>query len=298
MKNTGIPAALGAYLLWGILPIYWKAIGAVPPSETLAHRMIWSMLLTAALLAWRRDTGWLRGLARRPIVPLTFLLTATILSGNWFVYIWAMINNRIVEASLGYFINPLVNVLLGVIFLRERLRRLQWISVGIAATGVIYLTIQVGQLPWIALTLAFSFGIYGLLRKTAALHSLQGLVVETAYMALPALGYLVYLQQAGRAHFGGDDPMLTVLLPFAGLATALPLLLFAHGARRIPLSSLGILQYLAPTLQFLLGVLVYGEPFDQTRLIGYGCVWVALAIYTGEGLWRWQSGRTRPVQPR
>jgi chloramphenicol-sensitive protein RarD len=227
---------------------------------------------------------------------LTFLSSAVLLAINWFTYIWGVNHGFIVETSLGYFINPLVNVVLGVFFLRERLRAGQWAAVAMAASGVLYLTISYGALPWIALTLAFSFGLYGFLRKTARLDSLEGLSMETGLLFLPALGYLLYLEAAGQASFGHAGLVPTLLLALAGVATAVPLLFFAIGARLIPLSLLGILQYLAPTIQFLLGVLVYDEPFTLERLVGFGLVWSALLIYTIESIHvRRQRKRLTPL---
>ncbi len=283
MKN-GTLAALAAYILWGLLPVYWKAVEQVPAQEILGHRVVWSLVVTLALLALGRQWGWLGRVIRRPAILLPYLGTAGLLGLNWFVYIWANNNGHIVETSLGYFINPLVNVLLGVLFLHERMRPWQWAAVGLAAAGVTYMTLGYGQLPWIALILAFSFGFYGLLRKTGGLEAIQGLTVETGLMFLPALSYLLYLDRRGVGAFGRADATTTLLLGLAGVVTAIPLILFAYGARRVPLTTMGVLQYAAPTGQFLLGVLAYGEPFTQARLIGFSLIWIALALYTTEGV--------------
>jgi len=286
--RAGVLYGIGAYMLWGLLPVYWKAIDGVPAREILCHRMAWSLLFTTALLLpggrWRRVVR----AARRPRVFLLFLLTASLITLNWFVYIWAVTSSRMVEASLGYFINPLVHVFLGVFFLRERLRPAQWTAIGIAAAGVAWLAAMRGGLPWISLILAFSFGLYGLLRKTAPLDSLEGLSIETALVFPPALAYLLLLERAGAGAFGHAGARIDLLLALSGTATALPLLWFAHAARRVRLSTIGVLHYIAPTLQFLLGVLAYGEPFDRVRLIGFLAVWAALAVYTADAL------RTRP----
>ncbi len=293
--NKGILYAACAYVLWGLLPIYWKALQHVPALEILAHRMVWSLAVVLLLLAYRGRWRWLGVVARDGRVVLTFLTTALLLTLNWFVYIWAVNAGYIVESSLGYFINPLVNVLLGVLFLRERLRPWQGVAIGAALGGVLYLTFDYGRLPWIALALAGSFGLYGLLRKTAALNSLEGLTLETLLLFLPALAYLLYLEAIGSAALGHADAATTALLVCSGMATAAPLLLFAAGARRITLTSLGILQYVAPTLQFLLGVLVYGEPLSSARLFGFCLIWIALLIYTAEGVLR--SGRAARLRP-
>lgn len=284
--TRGILFAGGAYLLWGLLPIYWKTLQHVPATEILAHRMASSLLVVVLLLAARRSWSWIGTILDDRRTLLTFSASALLLSLNWLLYIWAVNSDHVVETSLGYFINPLVNVVLGMIFLRERLRPVQLVAVLVAAAGVLYLTANHGRLPWIALGLALSFGFYGLLRKTATLNSLEGLALETGIVFLPAFLYLGYFEAQGRATFGHGDLATSLLLALAGAATAVPLLLFAAGARRIPLSVLGVLQYVAPTLQFLLGVFVYGESLTTARLIGFSFVWVALLIFAGEGISR------------
>lgn len=280
--NKGVLYGILAYGLWGVLPVYWKLIQTVPALEIIAHRMVWSFVFVAAVMTvTRRWQGLRRSLSRRRVA--VYALTAVLLSINWLTYVWAVNHGYIVESSLGYFINPLVNVLLGVVFLRERLRTGQWAAVGLAALGVGYLTVRYGALPWIALTLAFSFALYGLIKKTASLDSIPGFTLETGLMFLPALGYLLYLDLQGRAAFGHLPLPTTLLLAFSGVVTGLPLLLFGSAARRIPLSLLGFLQYLAPTLQFLIGVLVYGEDFSSHRVIGFSLIWLALALYSLEG---------------
>ncbi|WP_420630002.1 EamA family transporter RarD [Candidatus Leptofilum sp.] len=283
--NRGILYGIATYALWGLFPLYWKLLQHVPAMEILSHRMTWSLAFVLLLLVVRRRWDWLKTAVHTPRTMLLFVASALLLSVNWFVYIWGVNAGFIVETSLGYFINPLMNVLLGVIFLGETLRRGQWVAIGLAAAGVIYLTVRYGELPWIALTLATSFALYGLLRKTAPLGSLEGLSLETALMFFPALGYLIYLELAGTAAFGHVDRQTTFLLGFAGVATAVPLLLFAAAARRIKLATVGILQYIAPTLQFLIGVLIYHEPFTADRLVGFSLIWLALLIYSGENIW-------------
>lgn len=282
--TRGTLAALIAYILWGLLPVYWKTVEHVPAQEILGHRIVWSLAVTLGLLALGRQWDWLKQAARRPGVLVPYLGSATLLGLNWFLYIWANNNGHIVETSLGYFINPLVNVLLGVVFLHERMRPWQWAAVGLAAAGVAYMAFGYGQFPWIALILAFSFGTYGLIRKTGGLEAIQGLTVETGLMFLPALAYLLYLNSRGTGAFGRADTTTTLLLGLAGFVTAIPLILFAYGARRVPLTTMGVLQYAAPTGQFLIGVLAYGEPFTRARLIGFSLIWIALALYTTEGI--------------
>ena len=283
--NRGVLLALGSYILWGLLPLYWKALQHVPALEILAHRMTWSLVFVVLILWVKRQWAWLKQ-ARERRVLLTYTCSALLLGLNWFLYIWAVNAGYIVETSLGYFINPLVSVLLGVVFLRERLRAGQIVAIMLAAGGVLYLTIVLGSLPWIALVLAFTFGTYGLLRKTAALNSLHGLTLETVILFVPALGYLIYVQLQGQAAFATQSWSTTLLLAGAGVATALPLLLFAAGARLITLTTLGFLQYVAPTLQFLIGVFIYNEYVSTQRLIGFCLIWAALVLYTVESVYR------------
>jgi chloramphenicol-sensitive protein RarD len=280
----GALAAVLAYILWGILPVYWKALKAVPSLEILAHRTVWSLLCVLLLLAVRRQWAWLQKPRRDPRLLLRFLASACLLGGNWLTYIWAVNSGHVVDSSLGYFINPLLSVFLGMLFLGERLRRWQGLAIGLALAGVLFLTVAYGAFPWIAFTLAGTFGVYGLLRKTASLGSLEGLALETALLSLPTLAYLILLQSDGTGAFVHAGPETSLLLIGAGVVTAFPLLLFGYAARNVTLATVGILQYIAPTLQFLLGVLVYAEPFSQTRLIGFAVIWLALAIYSAEGL--------------
>jgi chloramphenicol-sensitive protein RarD len=284
--NKGILYAAGAYIMWGFFPLYWKALHGVPALEILGHRMAWSLVFVLAVLAWQRKWAWVGPALRDKQTVLRFFATATLLSVNWFVYIWGVNSGHVVETSLGYFINPLVNVLLGTIFLRERPRPIQWAAIALAAGGVLYLTVSYGALPWIALTLAFSFGLYGLLRKTAKLNSLEGLTLETGLLFPFAFAYLIYLEVTGQGAFGHAGTVTTSLLAFAGIATAIPLLLFAGGARRITMTTLGLLQYMAPTIQFSLGVFVYGEDLSPARLVGFAFIWTALLLYTGESALR------------
>jgi chloramphenicol-sensitive protein RarD len=281
--KKGIWYAIGAYCAWGLFPIYWKWLHKVPALELIAHRIAWSFILLAVIIFITRQWKLFHSTLTRKVF-LIYLAAAVLLSINWLTYVWAVNAGFIVETSLGYFINPLLSVLMGVIFLRERLRTWQWVPIGLAAAGVLYLTFAYGALPWIALTLAFSFGIYGLVKKTAPLGSLYGLTLETSILFIPAVGFLVYLQTIHQGAFLNSNAVTDLLLAGAGLVTTLPLLMFASAAQRIPLSLVGVLQYIAPTLQFLIGVLVYKELFDQSRLIGFGTVWLALILFWGEGL--------------
>lgn len=282
MSNKGILYGIGAYLMWGFFPLYFKALHIVPALEIMFHRVVWCFLFLAVVILVKRDWPNLKVALRRPRVVPIYALAAVLLAANWLVYIFGINSGQVVETSLGYFINPLFSVALGVIFLREKLRPMQWLPIGLAAAGVIYLTFQYGALPWIALALAFTFGFYGLLKKIAPLGALHGLTLETAILLLPALGYLLFVESQGSAAFGHASWTVTLLLALVGVVTAIPLLLFAAAARSIPLYMIGILQYIAPTLQFLLGVLVFGEAFTSARVIGFSVIWLALLLYSVE----------------
>jgi chloramphenicol-sensitive protein RarD len=285
-SRKGIAAALGAYALWGLLPVYWKLLKTVSAPQILGHRVVWSCVFLAGLVTLRREWPAFRASARNRRMLGIYSLAAAILAVNWLIYIWAVNAGHIVETSLGYFINPLLTVLLSVWFLHEHLRRLQWLAVLLAAAGVGYLTWQHGRVPWIALALAVSFAAYGLLKKKAPLGALHGLTLETVVLLLPALVFLVVVDAHGAGAFGHTGGRMGWLLACTGLVTALPLLLFAHAARRVSLSTLGILQYLAPTCQFLIGVAVYREPFSRTQLAGFSLIWTALLLYWLDGALR------------
>lgn len=284
--RSGIVSAALAFLCWGLFPIYFHALGEVPPMQILAHRVLWSLGFLLVVLAFRRQWKWL-ALVRQPKVFWSFVASAFLLSANWLVYIWAVKNGHVIEASLGYFINPLVNIMFGYLLLKERMRPAQWGAIAIAALGVAWLTWQSGSVPWIALFLAASFGGYGLLRKTAALGALEGLSFETMVLFPFAAAYVGWLSVNGdNAFISAPLDTTRILLVAAGPITAIPLLLFATGARKIPLSILGLLQYLSPTLQFLLGVWMFHEAFSSERLVGFLMIWAALILFAGEGLWR------------
>ena len=279
MKNNGAWYAAAAYLLWGFMPIYLKQLQEVPAVQILLHRVVWSFLFLALVILLRREGHTLLQTLRNGKVLRIYLVAAVLLAGNWLAYIWGVNSSQIVETSLGYYINPLVSVALSVIFLKERLRVFQWASIGLAAGGVLYLTLQYGRVPWLALFIASSFGLYGLVKKLSPLGSLHGLTMETAMLFLPALGALMWIETSGSGAMGSLSAVKLVILAFIGIVTAVPLLFFASAARRIPLSLMGILQYLSPTTQFLLGVLVYNEPFSPQRLVGFVFVWLALLFF-------------------
>jgi len=286
--RRGLWVAIASFVLWGVMPLYWHALKDVPSLQIVVHRIVWSTVFVVGWLAWQRR-DWLRVALSKPRVGWMLALSGTLIAFNWGLYIWAVNAGHVVESSLGYFINPLVSVLFGVLFLRERLTRVQWTSVALASAGVLWLTLQYGHPPWIAIGLALSFALYGLIRKLAAVDSIAGLGVESVYLFLPALATLLWGEAHGSGGFvGGWGLGLDALLVVGGALTALPLIGFAYAVRRVPLSSVGLMQYIAPTLQFLIGVLVLGETFDRSRAVGFVFIWIALALFAGEGLWRTQ----------
>jgi chloramphenicol-sensitive protein RarD len=294
----GLVYAALAYVLWGLFPIYFHALARVDALQIVLHRSLWAFLFVWAVLVAMRRLQWAPAVVRQPRLVAQFVLSALLLSINWLLYVWAVNHGHVVEASLGYFVTPLVNVLLGIGVLKERPRRLQWIALAVAACGVLWLTATLGRPPWIALGLAGSFGSYGLLRKTAPLGALEGLAMETAVMAPVALVALAWMSapHGGLGGlFAGMDAATTGWLLFAGPLTAIPLLLFAAGARRLTLATLGTLQYLSPTIQFLLGVAWFGEPLDGTRLVGFVLIWLALGLYSADGFLWMRRQRAAPA---
>jgi chloramphenicol-sensitive protein RarD len=289
--NPGVIYAFAAFAIWGLFPVYFKALHSIGAVEMLAHRMAWSMIFLLIVLTALRKWQWIVPVLRDKRLLARFAASAVLLSANWGIYIWAVNAGRIVEASLGYFINPLVNVLFGMAFLHERLRRGQWFAVVIAALGVVWLTYVNGAPPWISFALALTFGAYGLLRKTATLGALEGLTLETVILCPVALLYLFLINTHGGTGFGQASFGLKLLLAAAGPITAVPLLLFAAGARRIPLSMLGLIQYITPSLQLIIGVVIYGEYFGHDQLIGYSAIWAALALYSVEGFLKARAAR-------
>jgi chloramphenicol-sensitive protein RarD len=273
-----------SFLMWGLLTIYWKALVHVSPSEVLAHRIIWSFLFTVLLLISQRRFSEMRDGLRSRADWIRVGLSSLCLGANWYAFVWAIAHNRVLECSLGYYINPLVSVVLGGVFLGERLRRWQLLAALLSVIAVTNLLISHGEVPWAGLVLAFTFGAYGLLRKTSHLESLPGLTSETALLTIPAVAFLFYLNRDGRCALGGLTWNTNLLLVGAGVVTALPLLCFSYGARRIRLATVGFLQYLAPSCMFLLGLLVYNEPFDRRKLMTFVLIWVALGIYSWDSI--------------
>jgi chloramphenicol-sensitive protein RarD len=274
-----------AYTLWGLFPLYFRELQGVGALEIVLHRSVWALVFLLVVLAAMRRFDWLAPVLRDRRQLGLFTLSAFLLSVNWLVYVWAVNHDHVIDASLGYFINPLVSVVLGFVVLRERLRAPQRLAVALAALGVLWLTVLAGQPPWIALTLALSFGFYGLLRKTAPLGALEGLTLETMLLAPFAIAALAWWTLRGDSALAQGGARLWFWLALAGPLTAVPLLLFASGARRLTLATLGLMQYIAPTLQFGLGVWLYREPFTVARLAGFAAIWAGLALYTGEAVW-------------
>lgn len=292
-QGRGFWYGFGAYAIWGLFPIYWTLIEFVPADQIIAHRIVWSFLLLVLVrrlpIARRERMNLTRG-----IVGL-YAAAAVLIAVNWFVYVWAVTHHFIVETSLGYFITPLVNVLLGVVILREQLRPFQWVAIALAATGVGYLAIVYGDVPWIAIGLAVTFGTYGLVKKKAPLGSVAGLTLETGLLFVPALVFLIVVELRGTGAFLRLDPATMALVAAAGPITTLPLVLFAAAVQRIPLSAIGILQFIAPTIQFFLGTLVYHEPFSHQQLVGFAFVWSAVIVFAAEGILTRAQQRLTPV---
>ena len=292
-RPDGLLLGIAAYALWGIFPIYWPLLEPAGAVELLSHRVVWSAVVMVVLALLMRRRQALRTILRDRRTSLLLLGAAAVISVNWGMYIWSVTNEHVVEGSLGYFINPLVTVVMGVLVFAERLRPLQWTAVGIAALAVAGLTWDYGRPPVIALVLAFSFGTYGLLRKKANVGAIEGLTVETLLILPAALGYLIWLQASGGGHLLTEPPWHQVLLVSAGLATAIPLLCFGGAATRIPLTTLGLLQYIAPTLQFLLGITIGGEPMTTGRWAGFAVIWVALTLFSYDSWRDWRTARAR-----
>lgn len=276
----GFLLALGAYLLWGLLPFYMKAVAHLPLAEVIAHRIVWSVPVAAAVLVWAGRTADFKAAIRSPRTISMAVLTAALIAVNWGTYVWAIAVDRTVETALGYYINPLVVVVVGALLLGERLDRLQIAAVALAAVAVVVLTVDAGKLPWVSLALAFSFAAYGFFRKTLPIGPSQGFLLEVLLLSMPALAYIVFLVATGQDHFVSGSLSDTALLVGCGPVTAVPLLLFAFGARLLRLSTIGIMQYIAPTIVFLIAVLIFGEPFGSTQAIAFGLIWTALAIYS------------------
>lgn len=292
LDRRGLLAAIGAFAIWGLLPLYLKLLHQAPVFQIMTHRVVWCCLFVFGWLGLRGELGHVTRALADGVTRLRLFASAVMITINWLTYVWAVGNGHVVEASLGYFINPLVSVLLGVLFLSEKLNPRQWIAVALAALGVAWLTWQVGRPPWIALTLAFSFGLYGFVRKTVVVDAVAGLAVETLLILPFALAWLLFEYGRGASVFGVVSWQLDALLVASGLLTAVPLVLFAFGVRRVPLTTIGLLQYMAPTLQLITALLVFKEPFTAVQAVGFGCIWLGLVVYAVDGVWR---GRPAPA---
>jgi chloramphenicol-sensitive protein RarD len=295
LDRVGLISAAIAFLIWGLLPIFLKQLTEVPVLQVIAHRLVWGYVVAMIWLALRGEVAAIWRALADPQIRWRLCASAALISTNWFVYVWGVANDRVIETSLGYFINPLLNVMLGVLVLSERLNRSQWSAVALAAVGVSYLTWSAGHLPWLALMLASSFGLYGLVRKTVAVEGLIGFGAETLILLPLAAGYLIWCEINGTGAFGHIRTTIDALLLLGGPLTAVPLVLFAVGARRLPYSTVGLLQYIGPTLQLLLGVMVYHEPFDRAKLTGFAIIWTGLAVYGIDSLWRSRKVASEPA---
>jgi chloramphenicol-sensitive protein RarD len=295
MDRKGVLYAIGAYMMWGLFPLYWKQLETIPALQLIGHRIGWSFILLLAVILVTRQWQAFRTAAWDVKTIRIYFLAAVLISINWYTYVWAVTQGFVVETSLGYYINPLFSVLLGVTIFREHLRPVQWVPIGLATLGVLYLTFTYGALPWIALTLAFTFGLYGLVKKTAPLGSLYGLTLETGLLFVPAIVYLVICEVTGQGAFLHSGLKADWMMIGAGLVTIIPLLFFASAAQRVPMTTIGVLQYINPTMQFLLGVLLYKEPFTRDRLIGFGLVWIGLILFWAEGLFARRNLSPEPM---
>ncbi|MFF2923127.1 EamA family transporter RarD [Streptomyces celluloflavus] len=290
-QRTGLAYGFAAYTMWGLLPLYWHLLAAASPSEILAHRMAWSLPVAVVILAVLRRWSWIGPLLRQPRRLALILVCAVVISANWFLYIWAVNSGHVLEASLGYFINPLVSIAFGVLVLRERLRPMQWTAVGVGTLAVIVMTLAYGKVPWISLGLALSFATYGLVKKGIKLDGIEGFSAETALQVLPALGFLIFLGTRGESAFASGGMGQALLLAGCGIATALPLICFGASAVRLPLTTIGMMQYLAPTFQFILGLTVFHEAMPAERWAGFALVWLALVVLTWDALRTARRGR-------
>jgi len=294
-ETYGLVAGIAAFTTWGLIPIYWKLLAAVPATEILAHRFVWTTIFLSIVLSWQRRWPELVANVRLRRARIYCLTGGLAIASNWFLFIYAVNTGRVVESSLGYFMTPLMNVLFGAIFLRERLTRLQFVSVLLAALGVLNLTFGYGRFPWIAVLLCVTFGLYGLLRKQSGTAAIPGLFIETILLVPFALVFLIYLQRSGTLMFARAGWSLSMLLISTGIVTAVPLFWFGYATRHLRLITVGFLQYLSPIGSFFLGVFLYHEPFTRGHLITFVLIWLALALFTGEAVLRWRSSRVRAI---
>ncbi len=295
--NSALIAGIAAFVTWGLVPVYWKLLRFIPALEILAHRFVWTCVFMVLLLTWQRRWPEVGAAARSRRTALLCAASGLAIAVNWFFFIWAVNAGHVLETSLGYFMTPLVNVLFGALFLREKLTRAQLISVLLATGAVVYLTFGFGRLPWVALTLCFSFGLYGLLRKVSGAAPIPGLFLETTVILPFAVGALIYFARNNAVHFGPAVPGLSLLLASTGIVTGVPLLWFAHAARNLRLTTLGFLQYLAPSCTFFLGIFAFHEPFRPAQMLTFGLIWIALAIFTADALARWRTVRPAALRP-
>ena len=294
-ETYGLVAGIAAFTTWGLIPIYWKLLAAVSATEILAHRFVWTTIFLSVVLSWQRRWPELIANVRSRRARIYCLTGGLAIASNWFLFIYAVNTGRVVESSLGYFMTPLMNVLFGAILLRERLTRLQFVSVLLAALGVLNLTFGYGRFPWIAVLLCVTFGLYGLLRKQSGTAAIPGLFIETILLVPFALVFLIYLQRSGTLMFARAGWSLSMLLISTGVVTAVPLFWFGYATRHLRLITLGFLQYLSPIGSFFLGVFLYHEPFTRGHLITFVLIWLALALFTGEAVLRWRSSRVRAI---
>lgn len=278
--RSGLQSALAAYVAWGLLPVYWKFLDGVPALEILSHRIVWSLLFVALILLFRGRMGEITDVFGRPRTVSMLFLSGLLIGVNWLLYIWAVNSGNVLETSLGYYINPLVSVFFGFIFFRERMERIQWAAIAVATAGVLFQVIRYGRWPWVALGLAFSFALYGLIRKQVQVEAIPGLFAETAFLAIPAVIFLLHAGVTSQGSFMTGEPLLDMLLPGTGIVTSMPLLWFAFGARRLRLSTIGFLQYVSPTLTFILGTTVFHEQLDFPKIVTFICIWIALGLYS------------------
>jgi chloramphenicol-sensitive protein RarD len=296
-SRSGLIAGVAAFATWGLIPVYWKLLSNLPALEILAHRFVWTTVFLIGLLSFQRRWPEVRGATRSRRALLYCFASGLAISVNWLFFIWAVNVGRVIETSLGYFMTPLVNVLFGALFLRERLTRWQLVSVLLALVGVLNLTLGYGKFPWLAITLCISFGLYGLLRKKSGVRPIPGLFLETTLLTPLAAGYLIYLLRAGHSALSSASWSFVLLLISTGIVTGLPLVWFGHAARHLRLTTVGFLQYLSPSCSFFLGVFLYHEPFTRAHLVTFIFIWVALVIFTAEAIWRWRSGRDEEAIP-
>ena len=294
-ETSGLIAGIACFTTWGLIPIYWKLLGAVPATEILAHRFVWTTIFLSILLSWQRRWPELIANVRSLRARIYCLTGGLAIASNWFLFIYAVNIGRVIETSLGYFMTPLMNVLFGALFLRERLTRLQFASVLLAALGVLNLTFGYGRFPWIAVSLCVTFGLYGLLRKQSGTAAIPGLFIETILLVPFAAIFLIYLQRSGALVFGRADWSLSILLISTGFVTAVPLFWFGYATRHLRLITVGFLQYLSPIGSFFLGVFLYHEPFTRGHLVTFILIWLALSLFTGEAVLRWRSTRVREI---